>query len=300
MRTGFVGLGAMGVHMARNLQRAGLLAAVWNRSPGKAQPLAAELNVASPATLAELAGMCEAVVSCVSADADVLEVTRALAPALKRGALVLDCSTVGAETARQAAELLEPAGVDFLDCPVSGGIEGARDATLAIMVGGTPAAFESAQPILRALGRTLTLFGPTGSGQAAKATNQIMCAGIIETVAEAMAFARAQGLPLDKLIDTLGKGAGSSWYFVHRAPNMARGAYPAGFRVRLHEKDLRICHDMAARFGVALPVVERMLREYAELVARGYGDEDISATFRLKEELFERTNIMRAPSRGDA
>jgi 3-hydroxyisobutyrate dehydrogenase len=127
-----------------------------------------------------------------------------------------------------------------------------------------------------------------------------MCAGIIETVAEAMAFARAQGLPLDKLIDTLGKGAGSSWYFVHRAPNMARGAYPAGFRVRLHEKDLRICHDMAARFGVALPVVERMLREYAELVARGYGDEDISATFRLKEELFERTNIMSAPSRGTA
>ena len=117
-----------------------------------------------------------------------------------------------------------------------------------------------------------------------------------EAVAEAMAFARAEGLPLDKLIETLGKGAGSSWYFVHRAPNMARGAYPAGFRVRLHEKDLKICHDMAARCGVALPVVERMLGEYAELVARGYGDEDISATFRLKEELFERTNIMGAPS----
>jgi 3-hydroxyisobutyrate dehydrogenase len=299
MRTGFVGLGAMGAHMARNLHRAGLLAAVWNRSPAKAQPLAAELNAAAPATLGELAGMCEAVVSCVSADADVLEVTRTLAPALKRGALVLDCSTVAAETARAAAGLLEPAGVDFLDCPVSGGVEGARDATLAIMVGGTAAAFERAQPILKALGRTVTLFGPTGSGQAAKATNQIMCAGIIEAVAEALAFARAQGLPLEKLIDTLGKGAGSSWYFVHRAPNMARGAYPAGFKVRLHEKDLRICHDMAARFGVALPVVERMLREYAELVARGYGDEDISATFRLKEELFERTNIMQAPSRGD-
>ena len=300
MRTGFVGLGAMGTHMARNLQRAGFLAAVWNRTPGKAQPLAAELGVAAPATLGELAGMCEAVVSCVSADADVLEVTRTLAPALKRGALLLDCSTVGAETARAAAGLLEPAGVDFLDCPVSGGVEGARNATLAIMVGGSPAAFERAQPLLRALGSTVTLFGATGSGQAAKATNQIMCAGIIETVAEAMAFARAQGLPLDKLIETLGKGAGSSWYFVHRAPNMVRGAYPAGFRVRLHEKDLRICHDMAARFGVALPVVERMLREYAELVARGYGDEDISATFRLKEELFERTNIMKAPSRGEA
>ena len=124
-----------------------------------------------------------------------------------------------------------------------------------------------------------------------------MCAGIIEAVAEAMAFARAQGLPLEKLIDTLGKGAGSSWYFVHRAPNMVRGAYPAGFRVRLHAKDLTICHDMAARFGVALPVVERMLAEYIELIARGFGDEDISATYRLKAELFERTNIMRAPAR---
>ena len=138
------------------------------------------------------------------------------------------------------------------------------------------------------MGKTVTHFGPTGSGQAAKATNQIMCAGIIEAVAEAMAFARAQGLPLEKIVDTLGKGAGSSWYFVHRAPNMVRGSYPAGFRVRLHAKDLGICRDMAARFGVALPVVERMLGEYAELVARGYGDEDISATFRLKAELFER------------
>jgi 3-hydroxyisobutyrate dehydrogenase len=295
MRAGFVGLGAMGAGMARNLHRAGMLTAVWNRTPSKATALAAELKVAAPATLADLAREVDAVVSCVSADADVLEVTRALAPHLKPGALLLDCSTVSAETARQAAELLEPKGVEFLDCPVSGGVEGARDGTLAIMAGGTAEGFARAKPLLEALGKTVSHFGPVGSGQAAKATNQIMCAGIIEAVAEAMAFARAQGLPLPVLIDTLGKGAGSSWYFVHRAPNMARGAYPPGFRVRLHEKDLRICHDMAARFGVKLPVVERMLAEYAELVARGYGDEDISATYRLKAELFERTNIMSAP-----
>ena len=300
MRTGFVGLGAMGTHMARNLHRAGLLTAVWNRSSGKAQALAAELGVEAPATLTELAAACEAVVSCVSANADVLEVTRGLAPALRQGALVLDCSTVSAETARQAAAVLETRGAQFLDCPVSGGVEGARDGTLAIMVGGKPEAFERAQPILQALGRTIAHFGPVGAGQAAKATNQIMVAGIIDAIAEAMAFAHAEGLPLEKLIDTLGKGAGSSWYFVHRAPNMARGSYPAGFRVRLHQKDLGICHDMAARFGTALPVVERMRAEYAELIARGYGDEDISATFRLKEELFERTNIMRAPNRGNS
>jgi 3-hydroxyisobutyrate dehydrogenase len=300
MRVGFVGLGAMGMHMARNLHKAGLLAGVYNRTSDKACRLADELKVKAYPSLGELGVDVDAVVSCVSADADVLEVARALAPALKRGALVLDCSTIGAESARRAAEIFSPVGVEFLDCPVSGGVEGARDATLAIMVGGSQEAFDRAQPILKSLGKTITLFGPTGSGQAAKATNQIMVAGIVDAIAEAMAFAHAQGLPLDKVIDTLGKGAGSSWYFVHRAPNMARGAYPPGFRVRLHAKDLGICRDMAARFGVALPVVERMLGEYAELVARGFGDEDVSATYRLKSELFERTNIMSAPARGDA
>ena len=298
MRVGFVGLGAMGQHMARNLHKAGLLAALYNRTAAKATALGGELGVPACASLAELGAAVDAVVSCVSADADVLEVACGVAGALPRGALVLDCSTIGAESARQAAQLLSPAGVEFLDCPVSGGVEGARDATLAIMVGGSAEAFARARPVLGALGRTVTLFGATGSGQAAKATNQIMCAGIIEAVAEAMAFAHAQGLPLEQLIETLGKGAGSSWYFVHRAPNMVRNAYPAGFRVRLHQKDLGICHDMAARFGVELPLVERMLREYAELIARGFGDEDISATYRLKAELFERTNLMRAPALG--
>lgn len=291
LKTGFVGLGAMGAHMARNLHRAGLLTAVWNRTAQKARSLAEELGVQAAGTPAELAAGVDAVVLCVSADNDVLEVVRALAPGLASGSLVIDCSTVAADTAREAADLLGKRGVEFLDCPVSGGVEGAREGTLAVMAGGSSQAFERARPILQAMGRTVTYFGANGSGQAAKATNQIMCAGIIEAVSEAMAFARAQGLPLEKLIDTLGKGAGSSWYFVHRAPNMARGSYPAGFRVRLHVKDLTICRDMAARFGVALPVVERMLSEYAELIARGYGDEDISAAFRLKAELFE-------PSRG--
>ena len=107
--------------------------------------------------------------------------------------------------------------------------------------------------------------GPTGAGQATKATNQILCAGAIQVAAEAMAFARAEGLPLDRVIEILGKGAGSSWYFVHRAPFMARGEYPAGFRVRLHDKDLRICREMAARHGAVLPVVEATLADYARL-----------------------------------
>jgi 3-hydroxyisobutyrate dehydrogenase len=297
MQTGFVGLGAMGANMARNLHRAGLLTSVWNRTPAKARVLAQDLGCEAAPTLSALAAACEAVVICVSADQDVLEVVAALAPGLRTGALVIDCSTVSAEAARSANARLARQGVDFLDCPVSGGVEGARDATLAIMVGGEPGAFARARSILAVLGKTITHFGPSGSGQAAKATNQIMCAGIIQAVAEAMAFARAHELPLDRLVETLAKGAGSSWYFVHRAPNMIRGSFPAGFRVRLHAKDLGICRDMAARFGVSLPVVERMLKEYAELIARGYGDEDISADFRLKAELFGSPVGNTAPAR---
>lgn len=286
MQIGFMGLGAMGAHMARNLGKAGLLWGVWNRTLDKAQTLAAELRCKIPASPAALAKDCDAIVICVSADADVLQVVEQVAGTVRAGALVIDCSTVSADTARRAAALLRERGADFLDCPVSGGVEGAQAGTLAIMVGGDSNAFERAQPILRALGKTVTHFGPSGSGQAAKATNQIMCAGIIEAVAEAMAFASAEGLPLEKLVETLGKGAGSSWYFVNRAPNMIRGSFPAGFRVRLHAKDLQICRDMAARFGVELPVVEDMLGKYAELIARGYGDEDISAAFRLTRDLF--------------
>ena len=226
------------------------------------------------------------VVSCVSADADVLAVVDALLPAVRPGSLVIDCSTVSADTAREAARRVAARGGEFLDAPVSGGVEGARDGTLAIMAGGTRGCLRAGAARAAAMGRTVTHFGPSGAGQAAKATNQIMCAGVIQAVAEAMAFAKAQGLPLPELIDTLGKGAGSSWYFVNRAPNIVRDAFPAGFRVRLHEKDLRICRDMAARLGVELPVVETTLAQYRELIAQGHGDEDISVLFRLKDALF--------------
>ena len=276
----------MGAPMAKNLHKAGMLAAVWNRSREKANALAAELGCAAPAALPDFARGLDAVVVCVSADADVRAVIEGFAPGLAAGAIVIDCSTVSADTARWAETFLAARGVGFLDAPVSGGVEGAQKGTLAIMTGGEPAAFEKARPILQAMGKTIEHFGPAGSGQATKATNQIMVAGIIRACAEAMAFAGAHQLPLEKVLSTLGAGAGSSWYFVNRAPNMMRGTYPAGFRVKLHAKDLGICRDMAARFGVHLPVVDAMLAEYAELIRLGYGDEDISASHRLKQALF--------------
>ncbi|MGO9426170.1 MAG: NAD(P)-dependent oxidoreductase [Steroidobacteraceae bacterium] len=289
MQTGFVGLGAMGAHMARNLHRAGLLMGVWNRTAEKAAALAQELHCHAFADLAELAANCEAVVICVSADEDVRAVVAGMDTAMSPHMIVMDCSTVGAGTARDMYARLAPLGVGFLDCPVSGGVEGARAASLAIMVGGDEPVFTRALPVLEKMGKTVTYFGPSGAGQAAKATNQIMCAGIIQAIGEAMAFAHAEDLPLDRLIDTLGKGAGSSWYFVNRAPFMARNTFPAGFRVRLHAKDLRICRDMAARRGATLPVVESTLQQYGALIVQGFGDEDISAIYRLKSALFPPT-----------
>jgi 3-hydroxyisobutyrate dehydrogenase len=298
-RVGFIGLGAMGVGMARNLHRAGMLAAVWNRTASKAQALAKELGTVAAASPAELPALCDIIVMCVSADADVLAVIDALLPAVNPQTLVIDCSTVSADTARSATHRLRERNADFLDAPVSGGVEGARDGTLAVMVGGDPQSFERARPVLEALGRTITHFGPSGSGQAAKATNQIMCAGVIQAVAEAMAFAKSQDLPLDKLIETLGKGAGSSWYFVHRAPNIVKDSYPAGFRVRLHEKDLKICRAMAARFGVQLPLIEMTLVHYRRLIEQGHGDEDISTLFRLKDALFTQARDAKRSSETD-
>lgn len=286
MQTGFVGLGAMGAHMARSLQRAGLLTGVWNRSADKAAALAGELKVINFKSLEELAGNCEAVVICVSADDDLRAVIRGLEPGLTPNMIVMDCSTVAATTVREIHQQLSELGVGFLDCPVSGGVEGARQATLAIMVGGDEEVFTRAQPILQKMGKAVAYMGRTGSGQAAKATNQIMCAGIIQAVGEAMAFAHAEGLPLKRVIEVLGQGAGSSWYFVNRAPFMANNNFPAGFRVRLHDKDLRICHDMAALRGATLPVVESTLEQYEKLIAQGFGDEDISAIYRLKTKLY--------------
>ncbi|MGE5626233.1 MAG: NAD(P)-dependent oxidoreductase [Bacillota bacterium] len=286
MKVGFVGLGAMGYSMAQNLHQAGLLAAVYNRSPEKARRLAKETGCTAAPSLGELARLCDAVVLCVSADADVLEVTDALLPGLKPGAMVMDCSTVSAATARDAAARLKPRGVDFLDCPVSGGTEGAKNGTLAIMCGGGEAAFARAEPILKALGKRFELMGPTGAGQATKAVNQIVVAGVAQAVSEALAFAAAEGLPLDKVIEVVGSGAAQSWFLTNRGPNMMRMSFPLGFKVSLHDKDLRIVQQMAGSRNVQLPVVEMTRIHYKRLMEGGHGDEDISSLFRLKHEMF--------------
>ena len=288
MKTGVIGLGAMGAPMARNLHRAGYLETIWNRSAARAQQLGRELGVpvaASPAALAEL---CELVILSVSSDEDVLEVIEALRPGLTAGKIVLDTSTVSRETAQQAAALLAENNTSFVDGPVSGGIEGARKATLAMMVGGDRAVLDQIRLVLDSITGRVEHMGPVGAGQATKAVNQVMAAGINQAVSEALAFASALELPMDKVIDVIGSGAAGNWFLDHRGPTMTQGNYDPGFRVALHHKDLAICKQMAEQFDVALPVIEMTLIHYRRLMQAGYGDEDISALFREKQALFNR------------
>lgn len=285
-RVGMIGLGAMGAPMARNLARAGLLAAVWNRSAAKAEHLAAELGVAPVADPAELAQRCDVVITCVSADPDLLDVIGALLPGLTAGKIVVDTSTVQPATAVEIDKLLAGVGCDFLDAPVSGGVEGARQGALAIMVGGTAATLERARPALLAIGQRIAHMGPVGNGQATKAVNQIMCAGINHAVTEALAFAEEQGLPLDKVIDVVSSGAAGNWFLEKRGPTMVRCRFAPGFKLALHYKDLAICKAIAEQRGVTLPVVEMTLLQYRRLMDAGFGDEDISALYREKRKLF--------------
>ena len=286
-RVGFIGLGAMGLSMARNLHGAGMLTAVWNRTATKAEALAQETGCDLAADPADLARRCDVLVLCVSADDDVLDLVAAVAPALTPGQIVVDCSTVAPATARRAAETIRAHGADFLDGPVSGGVEGARQATLVIMVGGEPATLERARPVLAAMSRSIAWMGPVGAGQATKAVNQVMVAGIAAAVTEALALATAAGLPLERVIDVIGGGAAGNWFLERRGPTLIRDDFGVGFKLALHDKDLAICEQLAAQCHGHLPLVGAVRADYAALMAAGFGDEDISALYRRKRALFD-------------
>ncbi|MEJ2577118.1 MAG: NAD(P)-dependent oxidoreductase, partial [Gammaproteobacteria bacterium] len=178
-------------------------------------------------------------------------------------------------------------GVHFLDGPVSGGKEGAEKGTMVMMLGGDAALVDRLRPLLAVITGKIEHMGPVGSGQATKAVNQIMVAGINQAVGEALAFGGAQGLDLDKVIDLLGGGAAGNWFLAHRGPTMVRGTFNPGFKVALHYKDLKICQSMAADRHVTLPCVEMTLLHYQRLMESGHGEEDISALYRQKKALFE-------------
>jgi 3-hydroxyisobutyrate dehydrogenase len=281
MKAGMIGFGAMGSSMARNLAKAGYLTAVHNRTAAKM----AEFNVKAFHLPEDLAAEVDIVLICVSADQDVLSLVEAIAKTIKPGSIVVDMSTVSSETAKKAAACLAEKQVAFLDAPVSGGVEGAKNGTLAMMAGGDTGALEKARPVLETMTARIIHMGPSGSGQATKAVNQIMCAGINEAVTEALAFAQAKGLAMDKVIDIISGGAAGNWFLQHRGSTMTQGTFAPGFKLALHHKDLKICQEMAAQTGVSIPLTDTTVTEYEQLMAEGYGDEDISALYRLKKHI---------------
>jgi len=278
MKVGIIGLGAMGLGMARRLAQAGFLAGVYNRTAEKM----AEFNVPHYAQPEALAADMDVILLCVSADNDVLDIIKAIASTIKPNTIVIDTSTVSSETAKIAAACLAKQHAAFLDAPVSGGVEGAKNGTLSMMVGGDAVVLEVVRPVLNAMTARITHIGETGSGQATKAINQIMCAGINQAVTEALAVAQAQNLPMNKVIEVIAGGAAGNWFLDHRGTTMTQGEFSTGFKLALHHKDLKIAQAMAAQVGVATPLTDMTITDYQQLMADGYGDEDISALYRLK------------------
>ena len=281
MNVGFIGLGAMGAGMARNVAKAGYLAALYNRSFDKAQQLAKALQVTAYDDPSRLAAAVDVVLICVSADPDVLAMIDAVAGGAAAGSVVVDLSTISSKTARQAAERLAAKQIAFLDAPVSGGVEGARNGTLAMMIGGEAAVLDRVKPVLAAMSSRIMHMGPTGSGQATKAVNQIMAAGINQAVTEALAFGAAQGLPMAAVIEVVGGGAAGNWFLDHRGLTMTQGIFKPGFKLALHHKDLKICQEIANGISRPLPLTDKTVNDYERLMAEGLGDEDISALYRL-------------------
>jgi len=285
IRAGVVGLGAMGAPMAGHLARAGMLRMVWNRTRATAESVAQATGASVAEGPAQLAAGCNVILTCVSADRDLLDVVDRLLPGVQAGSVLVDTSTVSPATAREVAARLEKAGAGFVDAPVSGGVEGAKKGTLSVMAGGDSANISRIMPVLEAISGTVTHMGPVGSGQATKAVNQVMIAGIAEAVCEALALGEKLNLPLERLLSIVSAGAAGSWFLNHRGRTMLDNSFDVGFKLSLLLKDLLICQALAQDLNISLPTVEAAIKDYRKLVELGDGDHDISGLIRLKRGL---------------
>lgn len=280
----FIGLGAMGFPMAGHLARAGHPVTVYNRNSAKAAAWLEKYPGRSAPTPREAAAGALLVMACVGNDADVRAV--ALGPegafsGMKPGAVFVDHTTTSADLARDLAAEAARAGIGFLDAPVSGGQAGAEKGALTIMAGGEPAAFARTEPVLRAYGKAVTLMGPTGAGQLTKMANQIAIAGLVQALAEALAFAEKAGLDAARVVEVISKGAAQSWQMENRATTMLADRFDFGFAVDWMRKDLGICLAEARRNGARLPVTALVDQFYAEVQADGGGRLDTSSLIRL-------------------
>ena len=290
MRVGFIGLGVMGANMATHLADAEQLTTIWNRTRATADELGQALGVPVADSPAALAETCDVIITCVSADKDILEIIDAIAPVLTDQHTVIDTSTVGADTAEIIGERLAKTGTAFLDAPLTGGSEGAEAGTLVVMVGGDAEVLNAMRPALEPFSSRISYFGPIGNGQRAKAVNQVIVAGIVQAGSDGLSFAAASGLDTDELLPVLIGGAAGSRLLERRGARLLEDDFAPGFKLALHHKDLLLCQRLLKGLDVSLPTVEMTIKHYERLMADGYGEEDITALYRLKRALFENGN----------
>ena len=290
MRVGFVGLGVMGLPMAGHLLAAGHDVAVWARRPESAAPIVAAGAVAcgSPA---ELAARSEVVISIVTASADVEQLAfgpGGLIEGFAPGSIHVDMSTIAPGTARRLAARYAGRGIAWLDAPVSGGGQGAIDATLALMVGGRADVLERVRPLFGCLGKTVVHMGEAGAGQVAKACNQMIMVSVIQAVAEAMRLAGAHGLDLAKVLEALQGGSAASRVLDVMGGRMARRDFVAGIQARLHHKDFAILMDEARQRGAPLPLAAQTWQQLNALMALGGGRLDTASLLKVLEAPVEK------------
>jgi 3-hydroxyisobutyrate dehydrogenase-like beta-hydroxyacid dehydrogenase len=288
-KVAWIGLGVMGFPMAGHLKtRQGHDVVVFNRTRAKAESWVAKFGGRSAATPAEAADGAEFVFTCVGNDDDLRQVT--LGPdgtfaALAPGAIAIDHTTASAVIARELHAAAKARGANALDAPVSGGQSGAENGTLTVMAGGDDEAFRQAAPVIGAYARACNLIGPSGSGQLTKMVNQICIGGLIEGLAEALHFARHAGLDIEKVIDTISKGAAQSWQMENRWRTMIEGKFDFGFAVDWVRKDFALIFEEARANGVSLPVTALVDQFYADIQAMGGARWDTSSLIaRLERE----------------
>jgi 3-hydroxyisobutyrate dehydrogenase len=282
MKVAFIGLGTMGIPMSLNILNAGFDLTVHNRTRDK-EKIPAKEGAQRAASPREAAVGAEVIITCVSDTPDVEEVImgeNGVIHGAQAGSIVVDMSTISPSTTRRIAQDLGKNGIKMIDAPVSGGSEGAQKGTLSIMVGGEAEDLEKIDPVLKAMGKTITHVGPVGAGQLTKAINQIIVGGTYWSVAEGVTLGIKAGLDMDKVLQAVGSGAAQSWTLTNRSGNMIKNSYPLGFKVKLHRKDLNIALEIARELGVTLPLAAYVEQVETGLIARGHEDEDMSALVR--------------------
>jgi len=283
----FIGLGIMGGPMAANLVEAGFEVAGYNRSPEPVKRLV-DAGGRGAESVADAVRGADVIVTMVPDSPDVEDVTGGddgVFANAEKGAIHVDMSTIRPDVAIRVAEAGRTAGLRVLDAPVSGGEAGAIEGSLSIMVGGEAADFEAAKPVLEAVGKTIVHVGPAGSGQTVKAANQLIVAGNIQLLAEAVVFLEAYGVDTEAALEVLGGGLAGSTVLNRKGANMLSREFAPGFRLALHHKDMGIVTSAAREAGVVIPLGSAVAQLIAALVARGDGGLDHSGLLKLALEL---------------